>query len=265
LGVYYQLSETQNLYANYARANREPNRDNYVDADPKGKQPTFETLNDFELGYKFNSKHLAFSANTYFMQYHNQLVMTGEINDVGAPIMTNVENSYRTGLELMAGMKLTDQLKWDVNLTFSQNKIRNYTEYVDNWDTGGQIENKLGTTNLAFSPAMIANSQLSWIAAKGLNISLQSYSVSKQYIDNTSSNARKLDGYFLNNLKFTYAVQQKFAKEMNLHLMVNNLFNAQYENNAWVYSYMLGGERFAMDGYFPQAGINFMAGLDIKF
>ena len=265
LGIYYQLSETQNLYANYARANREPNRDNYVDADPNGKQPTFETLNDYELGYKFNSKHLAFGLNAYYMMYKNQLIMTGEINDVGAPIMTNVDNSYRTGLELMAGMKLTEKLKWDVNLTVSQNKIRNYSEFVDNWDNGGQIENKLGTTNLAFSPDLIANSQLSWIAAKGLNISLQSYSVSKQYIDNTSSNARKLNGYFLNNLKFTYAVQQKFAKELNLHLMVNNLFNTQYENNAWVYSYMLGGERFAMDGYFPQSGINFLAGLDIKF
>jgi len=118
---------------------------------------------------------------------------------------------------------------------------------------------------LAFSPEMIANSQLSWIAAKGLNVSLQSYSVSKQYIDNTSSEERKLNGYLLNNLKFTYRVPQKFAKEFNLHLMVNNLFDTKYENNAWVYSYVYGGERFAMDGYFPQAGTNFLVGLDFKF
>ena len=265
VGIYYQLSDKQNLYANFARANREPNRDNYVDADPKGKQPTFETLNDFELGYKFSATRLTFGANAYFMSYQNQLILTGEINDVGAPIMTNVDNSYRAGLELMAGLKLTEKLKLDVNMTFSKNKIKNFTDYVDDWDNGGQIANKLGTTDLAFSPDVIANSQLSWMAAKGLNVSLQSYSVSKQYIDNTSSNERKLNGYFLNNLKFTYRVQQKFAQEFNLHLMVNNLFDTKYENNAWVYSYMLGGERFAMDGYFPQAGINFMAGLDIKF
>jgi iron complex outermembrane receptor protein len=265
VGVFYQLSEKQSLYANFARANREPNRDNYVDADPKGKQPTFETLNDFELGYKYNSSRLALGVNAYFMSYQNQLILTGEINDVGAPIMTNVDNSYRAGMELMAGMKLAEKLKWDVNVTISKNKIKDFTDYVDDWDNGGQIATKLGTTDLAFSPDVIANSQLSWIAAKGLNVSLQSYSVSKQYIDNTSSNDRKLNGYLLNNLKFSYRVPQKFAKEFNLHFMVNNLFDTKYENNAWVYSYVLGGERFAMDGYFPQAGINFMAGLDIKF
>jgi len=265
VGIYYQLSEKQNLYVNFARANREPNRDNYVDADPKAKQPNYETLNDFELGYKYNTKRLALGVNAYYMMYQNQLILTGEINDVGAPIMTNVDHSYRAGVELMAGMKITEKLKWDVNLTLSRNKIRNFNEFIDDWDTSGQIENKLGTTDLAFSPNVIGNSQLSWIAAKGLNISLQTYSVSKQYIDNTSSNDRKLNGYLLNNLKFTYHVQQKLAKELNLHLMVNNLLDTKYENNAWVYSYILGGQRFAMDGYFPQAGINFLAGLDIRF
>jgi iron complex outermembrane receptor protein len=265
VGIYYQLNEKQILYVNFAHANREPNRDNYVDADPKGKQPTFETLNDFELGYKYNTSRLALGVNAYFMLYQNQLILTGEINDVGAPIMTNVDNSYRTGLELMAGMKFNEKLKWDVNLTLSKNKIKDFTDYVDDWDNGGQIATKLGTTDLAFSPEVIANSQISWVAAKGINVSLQTYSVSKQYIDNTSSDSRKLDGYLLNNLKFTYRVPQKFAQEFNLHLMVNNLFDAQYENNAWVYSYVLGGERFAMDGYFPQAGIHFLAGLDIKF
>lgn len=265
VGIYYQLSDKQNVYVNFARANREPNRDNYVDADPQGKQPDFETLNDFELGYKYNNSNLALGVNAYYMMYQNQLILTGEINDVGAPIMTNVDNSYRAGLELMAGMKLTQKLKWDVNVTLSKNKIKNFTDYADDWDNGGQVETKLGTTDLAFSPELIANSQLNWLAAKNLNISLQSYSVSKQYIDNTSSADRKLEGYILNNLKFTWRVLPKFAKELNLHLMVNNLFDTEYENNAWVYSYILGGERYAMDGYFPQAGIHFMAGLDIKF
>ena len=179
--------------------------------------------------------------------------------------MVNVDDSYRFGIELMSGIKLTNQLKWDANLTISQNKIKDFTEYVDDWDNGGQISTKLGTTDLAFSPDLIFNSQLSWMVLKGLNISLQSFSVSKQFIDNTSNDDRKLDGYFLNNLKFTYNVPQKFAKDFNLHLMVNNLFDTKYENNAWIYSYVYEGQRFKMDGYFPQAGINFMAGLDIKF
>ena len=265
VGIYYQLNSKQNVYVNLARANREPNRDNYVDANPQAKQPTFETLNDFELGYKYNSHRFALGVNAYYMLYQNQLILTGQINDVGAPIMTNVADSYRAGLEFMAGMKLTEKLKWDVNVTFSRNKIKNFSEFIDDWDKKVQVENKLGTTDLAFSPELIANSQLSWMAVKGLTVSLQSYSVSKQYIDNSSSNDRKLNGYLLNNLKVTYRVQQKMAKEMNLHLLVNNLFDTQYENNAWVYSYIYGGERFAMDGYFPQAGVNFLAGFDIKF
>ena len=269
LGVYYQLTENQNFYANYARANREPNRDNYVDANPQGKQPTYETLNDFEIGYKFNTKRLALNLNSYYMLYRNQLILTGEINDVGAQIMTNVDNSYRAGIEIMGGMKLTEKLKWDVNVTLSKNHIKNFLEKVEEYDADwnflGLKETKLGTTDLAFSPEMIANSQLSWLAVKGVDISLQSYYIGKQYIDNSSSNDRKLNAYFLNNLKLKYSVPQKFAKELNLHLMINNLFDTKYESNAWVYSYILGGERYAMDGYFPQAGINFMAGLDIKF
>lgn len=265
VGVFYELNENQNIYANFARANREPNRDNYVDADPEGKQPTFETLNDFEAGYKYTSSSFAFGANAYYMMYDNQLILTGQINDVGAPIMTNVEDSYRAGIELMAGVKLTQKLKWDVNVTLSKNKIRNFTEYVDDWDNGGQVENQLGKTDLAFSPEMIANSQLSWMAFEGMNVSLQSYSVSDQFIDNSSSKDRLLEGYLVNNLNMTYKVKQNFTKEFNLRLMVNNLFDTQYENNAWVYSYVLGGERFAMDGYFPQAGIHFLAGIELKF
>lgn len=265
VGIYYQLSDKQSLYANFARANREPNRDNYVDADPQGKQPTFETLNDFELGYKYTAPGFAAGINAYYMLYENQLVLTGEINDVGAPVMVNVDDSYRAGVELMAGMKLSSKLKWDVNVTLSRNKIKDFSEFVDDWDNGGQVENKLGTTDLAFSPDIIGNSQLSWMALSGLNISLQTYSVSEQYIDNSSSKDRLLEGYLLNNLNMTYRVKQNFAKELTLHLMVNNVFDVEYENNAWVYSYILGGKRYAMDGYFPQAGIHFLAGLTINF
>lgn len=265
VGIFWQPDDRQSFYANYARANREPNRDNYVDADPEGKQPTFETLNDFELGYKYHNHWLVFGANAYCMVYQNQLILTGEINDVGAPIMVNADDSYRAGIELMGGARLNEKLKWDMNLTLSKNKIKNFTEYVDDWDNGGQVSTYLGTTDLAFSPEAIFNSKISWLATKGLSLDLMSYAVSKQYIDNSSSNERKLDGYFLNNLKLTCHVPQKFAKELSMHLLVNNLFNTEYENNAWTYSYMLGGERFAMDGYFPQAGIHFLAGMNIRF
>ena len=104
-GLFYKLNPSQDLYLNFGRANREPNRDNFVDADPSGKKPTFETLNDFELGYSFKSPNLMFGSNLYYMRYKNQLILTGQINDVGSPIMTNVDNSYRAGVELMAGVK----------------------------------------------------------------------------------------------------------------------------------------------------------------
>lgn len=264
-GLFYEIDGNQKVYLNFARANREPNRSNYVDADPTKKLPVYETLNDFELGYKLNSQNASLSVNAYYMMYQNQLILTGEINDVGAAIMTNTDESYRAGLEISSVIKITEKLKWDLNITVSKNKINDYAEFVDDWDNGGQIEYKLGTTDLAFSPWLITNSQFSLIAAKNLKIDLQTFSVSKQYIDNSSSDNRKLDGYLVNNLKFNYNLKNKLSKSVNLHLMVNNIFDVEYENNAWVYSYITGGERFSMDGYFPQAGINFLAGIDISF
>jgi iron complex outermembrane receptor protein len=179
--------------------------------------------------------------------------------------MTNVDNSYRRGVELQTGIVITRNLQWRANATFSQNKIENFTEYVDNWDTGEQEVFSLGTTDIAFSPNMIANSQLVYEPVKNLNFAFISSHVGKQFIDNTSSDDRSLDAYFVNNLKVDYSFPTKLFKEVALHLMVNNLFNEEYESNAWVYSYILGGERYKMDGYFPQAGRHFMAGIDFKF
>ena len=264
-GIYFQPASNQEGYISFARANREPNRDNYVDADPSGKQPVAETLNDIELGYKVKSTSVSVSANLYYMFYNDQLIMTGEINDVGAPIMVNVDKSYRTGVELQAGWKICKKLDWNVNATLSSNKIKNFTEYVDNWDTWGQEAYDLGKTDLAFSPNIVAGSQLKFQPKEIISIMLISSYVGDQFVDNTSSDERKLDAYFVNNLKIDYTIRQKLVKEMKLNLLVNNLFNAEYESNAWVYSYLLGGERFKQDGYFPQAGIHFFLGLNVKF
>lgn len=264
-GLYFKPSSNQEGYISFARANREPNRSNYVDADPAGKQPVFETMNDIELGYSVKSSSLSGAVNLYYMYYNNQLILTGEINDVGSPIMVNVDDSYRTGIELQAGWKISQKLSWNVNATFSSNKIKNFTEYVDNWDTWGQDANDLGKTDLAFSPNVLATSQIQFMPNEAICISLLSTYVGDQFIDNTSSEDRKLDAYFVNNLKVDYTIKQNLVKEMKFHLMVNNLFDTEYETNAWVYSYLLGGERFKMDGYFPQAGIHFFVGLNVKF
>ena len=263
-GLFYSLNSKNSMYVNYGRANREPNRDNFVDA-PQGKQPTFETLNDFEGGYQYKSSKLTFGANFYYMLYKNQLILTGQINDVGSAVMTNADNSYRAGVELMAGIKLLRILNWDVNATFSRNKIENFTEYVDNWDTGNQNSTVLNTTDIAFSPNVIANSKLTCNLSKNLAMNFLSTYVSSQFIDNTSNNQRKLDAYFVNNLRFDYLVKQRLFREVKLHLLINNLFDEKYENNAWVYSYIYNNQRFKMDGYFPQAGTNFLFSLNIGF
>ena len=265
LGVFYQLQQNQDLYLSVAVANREPNRDNYVDADPAGKQPVHETLRDFEAGYNFKSSAVLFSAGLYYMNYKNQLVLTGEINDVGAPIMVNVDKSYRTGLELAAGVKITPTLRWNGNTTISSNKIEDFTEYVDNWDTWGQESNFLGKTDLAFSPNFTANSQFAFNPVANLEISLISVYAGKQFIDNTANADRALDAWFVNNLTAAWSFKTNLFEQITIRGMVNNLFNEKYESNAWVYSYIYEGTRYKMDGYFPQSGTNFLIGIDFKF
>jgi len=259
-GLFYKPETNQEIYLSYSRANREPNRSNYVDADPEAEPPVHESLNDFEAGYNIRSNRFAAGINMYYMDYKNQLALTGEINDVGSAIMVNVDKSYRAGIELSLGIKLPDKLKWDANATFSRNKIPDFTEYVDNWDTSGQE----AFSDLSFSPNTIAKSNFSWQPANHLHISLTSSYVGKQYIDNTSSDGRSLNAWFVNDLKIDYSFKTNLFNEVKIHLLVNNIFNEEYESNAWVYSYILGGERYKMDGYFPQAGINFMIGLDLS-
>jgi iron complex outermembrane recepter protein len=265
VGIFYQPVNNQEAYLSFATANREPNRTAYVDADPEREPPVYETLYDWELGYNYKSALFSGSLNFYFMKYDNQLVLTGEINDVGAPIMANTDDSYRAGVEIQYGIAFTRNLQWQANATFSQNKIKNFTEYVDNWDTWGQETFELGTTDIAFSPGIIANSQLLFQPVPKLNLAFISSYVGKQYIDNTSNENRSLDAYFINNLKIDYTFKTKLFDELVLHLLVNNLFNEMYESNAWVYSYILGGERYKMDGYYPQAGRHFIAGVNIRF
>lgn len=264
-GLFYGINSNNSMYVNYGRANREPNRDNFVDADPAGKQPTFETLNDFEGGYQFKSSNLSLGTNLYYMLYKNQLILTGQINDVGSAIMTNADKSYRAGVELMAGLKFFKIFNLDVNATFSRNKIPDFTEYVENWDTGSLDANKLGKTDIAFSPDVIANGKLTCKLPGNLDVNLLSSYVSSQFIDNTSNDNRKLDSYFVNNIRLDYLLKQKLFKEVKLHLLINNIFDEKYENNAWVYSYIYNQHRFIMDGYFPQAGTNFLISLNIGF
>ena len=264
-GIFYSPDTGHEVYLSYGRANREPNRDNFVDADPTGKQPIYESLNDFEMGYTFKTSNLLLGGNFYFMDYINQLILTGKINDVGSPVMTNVDYSYRAGIELVASLKIFKKFNLNVTGTFSRNRIKDFTEFVEDWDNGGLITNVIGTTDMAFAPKMTASSVLSFKPNNKMEISFLSNYVGLQYIDNTASTQRKLNAYLINNLKIDYTVRQKLFKELKFNLLINNIFNRKYESNAWVYSYFYEGRRNKMDGYFPQAGTNFIFNISVDF
>ncbi|GAI12842.1 unnamed protein product, partial [marine sediment metagenome] len=156
LGATFDISNQQRFALSVAMGNREPNRSNFVDADPAHPVPTYETMLDYELAYRFTGTRTVLEANLFYMDYHNQLVLTGEINDVGVAIMTNIDDSYRMGIELIAGIIPAGKVNWDMNLTLSRNRIRNFTSYVDNWDFWSDPENEpyqvvsdLGETDLS--------------------------------------------------------------------------------------------------------------------
>lgn len=264
-GVFYQPATNQEIYLSFAIANREPNRTAFVDYPAGHEPPVHETLRDWELGYNYSSSNFSFGANYYYMNYKDQLVLTGQINDVGSPIMVNVDKSFRTGIELQAGVKIAENFQWNGNTTLSINKIKDFTEYVDNWDTWGQESFDLGDTDLAFSPNIVVKSQFVFSPIEDMNFAFVSSYVGEQYIDNTSNEDRVLEAYFVNDFKADYTFKTSLFEEITLHLMVNNLFDHKYETNAWVYSYLSGGERAKIDGYYPQAGTHFMFGVDFKF
>lgn len=265
LGLFFEPTKRSELFASVAVAHREPSRRNYVD-DTEGKVPSPEKLTDYELGGKLKFTNAQIGANLYFMDYKDQLVLTGKINNVGDAILTNVDKSYRAGIELMGGVQLSPSFNWSANFTFSRNKISNFTEYVDDWDEWGMQQTaELGETDIAFSPDVVFSNMFSLEAFKNFKISLLSKYVGKQYIDNTSSSERSLDPYLVHNLRWNYSIKETLFSEISFHLMINNLFAAEYETWAWVYRYIYGGDEYAMDGYFPQAGRNFMAGVSLRF
>ncbi|HNW89755.1 MAG TPA: TonB-dependent receptor [Bacteroidales bacterium] len=264
VGVTYNISNKHSAYLALAFSNREPNGNNFADANPARPAPVHESMFNTELGYTFASKYVTTSINGYYMYYLNQLVLTGEINDVGYPIMSNVPRSYRAGVEISAAARLLKRFKWEINACFSQNKIIDFTEYVDDWDNGGQIQNHLGATNIAFSPAITAANNFTFNFKENFNISLVSKYISRQYIDNTSDRERSLNPYCVSDFVMDYSFKLSIIKEIRVSLMLNNIFNKKYENNAWVYRYFYNGTYNNLDGYFPQAGINFMVGLKVR-
>ena len=279
VGLFHELNDNQSLYVSFAVANKEPNRKDFVESTPNSR-PEHETLYDTEVGYKMSGGKLSLGINLYQMNYKNQLVLTGAINDVGEYTRTNIDESYRKGIEIEGTYKLTNKLSWAGNMTLSENKILNHTAYVDNWDTWGQEKINYKNTDLAFSPNIIWASLFNYTVNENTSVDFISKYVGEQFIDNSSSEDRMLDDYLVSNLRLSYEWDSKVFNTAKLTLQVNNLLNNEYVSNAWVYRFISEGwdprdsdhyvnqdsERgYNMAAYFPEATRNYLLGLTLGF
>ncbi len=265
-GITFKPDNKQTGYVSFSVGNHEPSRDDYVNSSTASR-PKHETLYDLESGYRYSNKNFTAGFNYYLMFYKNQLVLTGKINDVGEYSRTNIDNSSREGVELDVAYRITKTLVVKAIATISQTNIKLFKEYIDDYDNGGQqvIEHK--DADIAFSPKLVGNGILSYQPIKNLSADFIYQYVSEQFLDNTSNAIRKLNAYSLCNLRFSYSINRDENKHplLELGLQINNLFSEKYESNGYTYSYFYSGQTTTENFYFPQAGINFMGSVRVRF
>tara|TARA_B100001059_G_scaffold224991_1_gene251706 strand:+ start:3664 stop:5787 length:2124 start_codon:yes stop_codon:yes gene_type:complete len=258
LGFTYDLNPRNSLYVSYARANKEPNRNDF---ESNATDVTHEELNDFELGWRHESERLRLNTNVYYMQYKNQLVLTGALDNVGEYLRENVDRSYRFGLELDSKIVLNDDFSLNSNFTLSRNKVQ---DLVINRD--GALQN-LGDTNIAFSPDVIITNAIEYAPSSKFRTALIGKYVGEQYMSNTDTEASKLPSYFVTDLNFSYIFDVKSVfKSIIFTGMVNNLFDLEYEDRGYTYLDTWSGPTSReIQGYYPQATRNFLFGTTFIF
>ena len=276
-GLNWQIDSRNRTYVSFAVAQKEPTRNNYTDG-LFLEHPTSEKLYDWELGYEYRTGNFSAGANFYYMKYKDQLVLNGKINEIGELMAENVPDSYRMGIELMAGYRFTDWLRWDVNATFSRNRIKDYVGYVsdydaDTWDDmWTQTAVEKGSTTIAFSPSVTVGSMIA-LDYKGFTATLQSQYVSRQYLDNFESKEDSLDPYFINNLDVAYTFNLPHMRGITVGATVYNLFDEKYETNGYSQTCALypGGSKqnayalYSDPRFYPMAGINALAHITFRF
>ena len=258
-GLNYELDDKNSFYSYFGIANKEPRRDDYESGAIKP-----ERLYDYELGWKYNGKKVRISANAFYMNYEDQLVLTGALNDVGSPVFTNSGKSYRLGLEVESVIAISDKIILNPNVTLSQNKNKDFF-----FERDGVLQN-LGNTDIAFSPSIIAGNRLTFLPIKNFEFSVLSKYVGEQFMGNIDSDNSKLEGYFVNDLNFSYDWKiNKGIKSILFSGLVNNVFDLEYESNGFFYTYDDDSSgninTYEGAGYYPQAGINFLLGVTLKF
>lgn len=264
-GFTYNLGGNQQIYASLAMVNKEPERDGYTDSSPDSR-PSPERLTNLEMGYKKQSGNFQYSANLFGMFYKNQLILTGMINDVGSTIRMNVPESYRIGAELSGSWILSKQFNWRFSAAFSDNKIKNFVEYVDQEGSNVAKEIFYKSTHLAMSPSVVASQEMTYSPLSNIDIVFNSKYVGRQYLDNTSSKARSIAPYFVHNARIQYNTSFGALKNLGINLAINNLFGAEYVSNGYTFGYIdAAGDRQHYNYYFPQATTHFMLGLNLKF
>ena len=260
-GISYNKDNYQ-AYLSFSVASKEPNRDDFEAGITQIPKP--ETLYDVELGMGKREAKYSYGVTFYYMYYHNQLVNTGKINDVGAYTRTNTPESYRAGIELQGMTVLARWINLSGNISLSRNKIKYFTEYIDDYDNGSQKENIYHNSDISFSPDIVGAANINFVPVKNSEISFQSKYVGRQFLDNTSHVSRSVSPYFLENVKFSYTILKKIFKDVNLVFQVNNVFNNLYESSGYTYNYISGGNLAVENYYFPMAGTNFMAAINIR-
>ncbi len=272
LGFSYETGNGETWYASYAVANREPVRNDFTDSQVD-RIPKHENLQNIEAGIRTQKGNLSYNANFFYMNYRDQLVLTGQLNDVGAYIRENVPNSFRAGIELDGAYRISQKFTFGANLTVSRNKISEFTEFIDDYAAPEFRQEIIVHTNtdIAFSPNVIAAAIIDYRPIKNLEISLLNKYVGDQYMDNTQNDGRKLNAFFTNDLRLNYSLRPRFVKNLEFTLLINNILNQMYEPNGYTFSYFLPGEgatgrELVTENFFyPQAGTNFLAGVKVRF
>ena len=263
--------DNHSAFASVAVSHREPERNNFTD-NGSYPFPKPEQLIDYEMGYNYGTNIWRAGANLYYMDYNNQFVQTGEVSDIGEALTTNIKKSYRMGVELNAGVNATKWLAIEANAAFSQNKIKDFDEVVEDWENGSQTIHYDNST-LAFSPSTILNGFVTF-HHKGIALTWHTNYVSRMYLDNTENLDRSLPGYSTSNISCSYSIKPKsksFLKEAIFKVNFNNIFNKRYAASGWVYSaiYESAGHtndnRYYQIGYMPMAGFTVMGNLTLKF
>ncbi len=250
-------------YFSISRGQKEPNREDFEAT--SNQSPKAEKLTDFEFGISNKKSNYYWKATAYFMNYKDQLVLTGKINDVGAYTRTNIPISYRTGIELEATSVIKPWINATSNISFSKNKIENFTEYIDDYDNGGQQTKNYALTDIAFSPNIVGGATINLIPMKDVEFSLISKYVSNQFLDNTQNENRKLNAFYTQDARMTYSISKGKLKEAKIILLAANIFNKLYEPNGYTFSYLYNQKLTTENYYYPMAGINFSIGVNLKF